>query len=85
MKLLIELDEKRFEDIKRIASIQIRRRSLTCEQIIANGTPLEEELRKLWLQIYNIDDSNHDFEGFYHCQNEALELINKKISESKGE
>ena len=44
MKLIIELDEKRFEDIQRIASIQIRRRILTCEQIIANGIPLEEEL-----------------------------------------
>lgn len=40
MKLIIELDEKRFEDIQRIASIQIRRRILTCEQIIANGIPL---------------------------------------------
>ena len=40
MKLIIELDEKQFKDIQRIASIQIRRKSLTCEQIIANGTPL---------------------------------------------
>lgn len=44
-----------------------------------------EELKKLWLQIYNIEDPDHDFEGFYHCQNEALELINKRISELKGE
>ena len=44
-----------------------------------------EELRKLWLQIYNIDELDHDFEGFYHCQNEALELINKRIEELKGE
>ena len=43
MKVIIELDEKRFKDIQRIASIQIRRRSLTCEQIIANGIPLEKE------------------------------------------
>ena len=40
MKYVIELDEKRFKDIQRIASIQIRRRSLTCEQIIANGIQL---------------------------------------------
>jgi hypothetical protein len=45
MKLIIELDEKRFKDIQRIASIQIRRRSLTCEQIIANGTPLENFIK----------------------------------------
>lgn len=44
-----------------------------------------EELKKLWLQIYNIEELDHDFEGFYHCQNEALELINKRISELKGE
>lgn len=42
MKLMVELDEKRFKDLQRIASIQIRRRMLTCEQIIAIGTPLEE-------------------------------------------
>ena len=42
MKLVVELDEKRFKDIQRIASVQIRRRSLTCEQIIANGIPLKE-------------------------------------------
>ena len=51
MKLIIELDEKRFKDIQRIASIQIRRRSLTCEQIIANGTPLEEELKNIKAEI----------------------------------
>lgn len=46
MKLIIELDEKRFKDIQRIASIQIiRQRSLTCEQIIANGTPLEDFIK----------------------------------------
>ena len=48
---------------------------------IKNGTPFEEELRKLWLQIYNIDEPDHDFEGFYHCQNEVLELINKMKGE----
>ena len=47
MKLIIDIDEKRFGDIQRIASIQMRRRSLTCEQIIANGTPLPKEHGKL--------------------------------------
>ena len=54
MKYIIELDENRFKDIQRIASIQIKRRSLSCEQIIANGTPLEEELEKLKQELEEV-------------------------------
>lgn len=59
MKLMIELDEKRFKDIQRIASIQIIRRSLTCEQIIANGIPLEEKTGH-WIRqrgVYGLADT----------------------------
>lgn len=38
MKLVIDIPEDRFEDIQRIASVQIRRD--TVEKFIANGTPL---------------------------------------------
>ena len=52
---------------------------------IQNSTPFEEELKKLWLQIYNIDKPDHDFDGFYQCQDEAIEIISKAIDELKGE
>lgn len=51
IKLIIDIDEKRFRDIQRIASIQIRRRSLTCEQIIANGKPLQTEFEEIKAEI----------------------------------
>jgi len=52
MKLIIELDEKQFKDIQRIASIQIIRRSSTCEQIIANGIPLQKELFNIENELF---------------------------------
>lgn len=43
MKLVIEIDKDRYEDTKRIASVQMNYRKPTIEQIVANGTPLEQE------------------------------------------
>lgn len=43
MKLIIDIDEDRYEDTKRIASVQMNYRAPTIEQIVANGTPLEQE------------------------------------------
>lgn len=40
MKLIIDIDEDRYEDTKRIASVQMNYRAPTIEQIVANGTPL---------------------------------------------
>lgn len=41
MKIVIEIDEARFKDIRRIAEVQLERNHFqTVEQIIANGTPL---------------------------------------------
>lgn len=40
MKIVIDLSEKRYEDTKRIASVQMNYRTPTIEQIVANGTPL---------------------------------------------
>ena len=44
-----------------------------------------EELKKLRLQIFNIEEPDHDFEGFFQCQDEAIEIISKAIDELKGE
>lgn len=40
MKIIIDIDKDRYEDIKRIASVQLNYRFPTVEQIVANGTPL---------------------------------------------
>lgn len=41
MKIVIEIDDARFKDIRRIACVQLENCHFkTVEQIIANGTPL---------------------------------------------
>lgn len=40
MQIVIEISEKRYKDIQRIAEVQLDMRTDTVEQIIANGTPL---------------------------------------------
>ena len=41
MQIVIDIDEKRFKDIQRIASVQLSSNYFSsCEQIIARGTPL---------------------------------------------
>ena len=41
MKILIDISESQFADIQRIASVQLKNRLPTVEQIIASGTPLK--------------------------------------------
>ena len=40
MKIVIDMPEKRYKDIQRIAEVQLKKRTDTLEQIVANGTPL---------------------------------------------
>ena len=94
MKLIINIDENRFKDIQRIASVQIIRRSLTCEQIIANGTPLQAELEEIKAEIglyysdclLSISENDEDCKI---CNKNVFESILRKIdnhiSELKGE
>ena len=43
MRLIIDIPKERYKDIQRIASVQADRNHFqTAEQIIANGTPLEQ-------------------------------------------
>lgn len=43
MKLMINIDEKQFRDIQRISEVQLKRRTPTLEQVVANGTLIEQE------------------------------------------
>ena len=72
MKIVIDIPEKRYKDIQRIAEVQLDRRTDTVEQIVANGTPLPknhgrlidaDELLKAidtW-DKFGIDDTGHLF------------------------
>ena len=40
MQIVIDIDNKRYKDILRISTVQLKGRIPTLEQIIANGTPL---------------------------------------------
>ena len=42
MKIVIDIPEKQYKDIQRIAEVQLDRRTDSVEQIVAKGTPLEE-------------------------------------------
>lgn len=67
MKLVIDIPEDRFEDIQRIASVQIRRD--TVEKFIANGTPLPsvEPERKPGKWIRTIDPDVNAWTGGHRC------------------
>lgn len=48
MKIVIEIDDARFKDIRRIACVQLENYHFkTVEQIIANGTPLPKRHGRL--------------------------------------
>ena len=84
MKLIIDIDE----DVYKLFTgngqgMKVVRFNL--ENTLKNGILLEEELKKLRLQIHNIEEPDHDFEGFFQCQDEAIEIISKAIDELKGE
>ncbi len=54
MQIVIDISEKRFQDIQRIASVQLEKNFATAEQIIANGTPLPADGRqsvKTWIPV----------------------------------
>ena len=43
-----------------------------------------EELEKIRQEIYDIEEPDHDFEGFYYCFEEALKIVDKELTELKG-
>ena len=83
MKLIIDIQDFVYNHIKEFNSTQLY--ELNVISAIKSGTPLAEELKKLRLQIHNMEEPDHDFEGFYQCQDEAIEIISKAIDELKGE
>lgn len=44
-----------------------------------------EELEKIRKEIEDIEEPDHNFEGFYYGIEEALKIIDNHINEIKGE
>ena len=70
MQIVIDIPEKSYTDIRRIASVQMKRRFPTLEQIVANGTPLPKhgrlidadalkECEQKWSCDYESDGYSH--------------------------
>ena len=65
MKIVIDIDKDRYEDIKRIASVQMNYKTPTVEQIVANGTPLPKGHGRLidvndLLDDINLEDNDYN-------------------------
>lgn len=77
MKIVIEIDDARFKDIRRIACVQLENYHFkTVEQIIANGTPLPKGME--WIPI----DANVPTNGqrVLVCFNDGFILIGAYIN-----
>ena len=82
MKLIIDINEKDYNSI--ISDKLISPRNLNIyERMIANGTPLSEELEKLKTEIKELK-SDSDYYEWYGIRR-TVNLINKHLSELKGE
>lgn len=51
------------------------------EKFVANAKV--EELEKIKAEIDDIEEPDHDFEGFYYCFNEVMKVLDKYIKENK--
>ena len=52
VKLIIEIPKERYTDILRIADVQMVRCMPTLEQVVANGTPLDNNSDRAEVQAY---------------------------------
>lgn len=86
MQIVIKIDEARFKDIQRIAEVQLNRRTDTVEQLIANGTPLEqtgkwEFVCQHWSKCSECGFSHKFAEDWNYCPDCGARMIDAKESE----
>ena len=87
MKIVIDLDEKYYNDIKNSPTAS-NYSTLYALFGIRNGTLLSEELEKIKAEIRKLTDINPDYpmdRTIHISRNEVLEIIDKHIAELKGE
>ena len=90
MKLIIDIPEERYKDIKRIASVQLEMRTDTAEQIIANGTPfdsvIEDIKAEIGARVFDIQaTSDRYFDGVDDVMDIVDEIIDKHIGKAESE
>lgn len=51
---------------------------------IRNNSNTNEVLDKIRAEIEDMEAPNYEFEGFYKCQSEVLQIIDKHKAESEG-
>ncbi len=54
------------------------------DKILKRGANIEK-LEKIRQEIIDIEEPNHDFEGFYYCLEEVLKIIDKHIKDLGGD
>lgn len=42
------------------------------------------KLEKIRQEIYDIEEPDHDFEGFYYCYEKVFKIIDKELATLKG-
>ena len=82
MKLVIDISEERYTDILRIADVQGFRRMPSLEQVIANGTPLEDIAGEIKNEIEC--DWKADYDGYRFGVSECLDIIDKYTKENSN-
>ena len=84
MQIVIDISDERYKDIKRIASVQMERRTKTCEQIIAKGIPLPKGHGRLIDADVLVDGIEDDYE-FCEVVNATPTIIEADKAESETE
>ena len=84
MKIVIDLDEKYYNDIKNSPTAS-NYSTLYALFGIRNGTLLSEELEKIKAEIEEIDNIVHEHGATYINKYGIVKVFNSHISELKGE
>lgn len=88
MKLIIDIDDKTYDRIKRIDKIHGIAPLNEYEIAIANGTPLSEELEKMKAEIKTLSTcelGSWQEIGVGEMKSDVINVINEHISKLKGE
>ena len=81
MKLIIDIPEERYKKLKEYFVNDDC--GFPNDLAIAKGIPLQTELMDIKTEIDDIEEPDHDFEGFYYCLDEVLKILDKHIKENK--
>ena len=79
MKLIIDIPEKEYKECIQRCEWDTLTLGVKLIHFVQDGIPLED----IKAEIVDIEEPDHDFEGFYYCLNEVMKIIDKHIKENK--